>query len=159
MVGVYKSLTDFLPMLEEDKIGDWAIDRVNDGTLEHPIQMPFVNYSRLVREVEDAIYDFEQMHPEYGLNRYSSILEANSIEWGMDSMSAKDVSVLDGKCIMAMLMGAVRAERFCDGALLGFFKKGCIKKWLERLKEIDELESVRVRRESDYLIRYTGLPC
>ena len=151
MVGVYKSLTDFLPMLEEDKIGDWAIDRVNDGTPEHPIQMPFVNYSRLVREVEDAIYDFEQMHPEYGLNRYSSILEANGIEWGMDSMSAKDVSVLDGKCIMAMLMGAVRAERFCDGALLGFFKKGCIKKWLERLKEIDELESVRVRRESDYL--------
>ena len=32
MVGVYKSLTDFLPMLEEDKIGDWMIDRVNDGT-------------------------------------------------------------------------------------------------------------------------------
>lgn len=42
-------------------------------------------------------------------------------------MSAKDVSVLDGKCVMAMLLGAVRAERFCDGALLGFFKKGCIK--------------------------------
>ena len=42
MVVVYKSLTDFLPMLEEDKIGDWAIDRVNDGTPEHPIQMPFV---------------------------------------------------------------------------------------------------------------------
>ncbi len=98
-----------------------------------------------------CLYDFEQMHPEYGLNRYSSILEANGIEWEMDSMSAKDVSVLDGKCIMAMLMGAVRAERFCDGALLGFFKKGCIKKWLERLKEIDELESVCVRRESDYL--------
>ena len=45
MVGVYKSLTDFLPMLEEDKIGDWMIERVNDGTPEHPIQMPFVNYS------------------------------------------------------------------------------------------------------------------
>ena len=28
MVVVYKSLTDFLPMLEEDKIGDWVIDRV-----------------------------------------------------------------------------------------------------------------------------------
>lgn len=46
-------------MLEEDKIGNWAIDRVNDGMPEHPIQMPFLNYSRLVREVEDAIYDFE----------------------------------------------------------------------------------------------------
>lgn len=66
MAGVYKSLTDFLPMLEEDKIGDWAIDRVNDGTPEHPIQMPFVNYSKLFREVEDAIYNFEQMHLEYG---------------------------------------------------------------------------------------------
>ena len=57
MVGVYKSLTDFLPMFEEDKIEDWAIDCVNDGTPEHLIQMPFVNYSRLVREVEDTIYD------------------------------------------------------------------------------------------------------
>ncbi len=127
MAGVYKSLTDFLPMLEEDKIGDWAIDRVNDGTPEHPIQMPFVNYSKLIREVEDAIYNFEQMHPEYGQNRYSSILEANGIEWGMDSMSAKDVSVLDGKCVMAMLLGTVRAERFYDGALLGFSKKVVLK--------------------------------
>ena len=151
MVGVYKSLTDFLLMLEEDKIGDWAIDRVNGGTPEHPIQMPFVNYSRLIREVEDAIYDFEQNHPEYELNSYSNILKTNGIEWGMDSMSDKDVSELDGKCVMAMLMGAVRAERFCDGALLGFFKKGCIKKWLERLKEIDKSGSVCVRRECDYL--------
>jgi hypothetical protein len=32
---------------------------------------------------------------------------------------------------------SIRAERFCDGALLGFFEKGCVGKWLERLKEID----------------------
>ena len=35
--------------------------------------------------------------------------------------------------------------------MLGFFKKGCIKKWLERLKEIDESGGVRVCRESEYL--------
>jgi hypothetical protein len=34
-------------------------------------------------------------------------------------------------------MGAIRAERFCDGALLGFFKDGYILKWLKRLKDID----------------------
>ena len=113
------------------------IEQVNDGTSEHPIQMPSVNYTKIVQEVEDAIYDFEQNHLEYELNRYGNSVEANGIEWGMDSMSAKDVSVLDGKCVMALLMSAVRAERFCDGALLGFFKEGCIKKWLERLKEID----------------------
>lgn len=118
---------------------------------EHPIQMPVVNYTRFVRELENAIYDFEQNHPEYELNCYGNILKANDIEWGMDSMSDKDVSELDGKCVMAMLMGAVRAERFCDGALLGFFKKGCIKKWLERLKEIDESGSVCACRESEYL--------
>ena len=151
MSELYKSLTDFLPMLENDKIGDWVIDQMNDGTPEHPIQMPVVNYTKIVRQVEGAIYDFEQIHPEYELNRYGNILKANGIEWGMDSMSDKDVSELDGKCVMAMLMGAVRAERFCDGALLGFFEKGCIKKWLERLKEIDEPGSVRVHRECDYL--------
>lgn len=151
MADTYKTLTDFLPMLEDDKFGDWVIDRENDGTPEHPTQMPFVNYSRLVGEVEDAIYDFERLHPEYGLNRYGSILEDNGIEWGMDSMSAKDISGLDGKCIMAMLMGTVRAERFCDGALLGFFENGCIKRWLERLKEIDEPESVPAHRENNFL--------
>ena len=113
--------------------------------------MPVVNYTRIVRELENVIYDFEQNHPEHELNRYGNILKANGIEWGMDSMSDKDVSELDGKCVMAMLMGAVRAERFCDGALLGFFKKGCIKKWLERLKEIDESGSVCACRESEYL--------
>lgn len=51
-------------------------------------------------------------------------------------MSAYDVSALDAQCVMALIMGAVRAERFCDGALLGFFKDGSIKKWLERLKEV-----------------------
>ena len=29
------------------------------------------------------------------------------------------------------------AERFCDGALPGFFENGSIARWLERLKELD----------------------
>lgn len=43
-------------------------------------------------------------------------------------MSDADVSSLDAQCVMALIMGAVLAERFCDGALLGFFKDGSIKK-------------------------------
>ncbi len=34
-------------------------------------------------------------------------------------------------------MGAIRAERFCDGALLSFFKDGYMLKWLKRLKALD----------------------
>lgn len=137
MVEKYKALTDFLSRMDNDEIGYWTIDHVNDGTSEHPKQMPFVNYSGMVRDFEKAVYEFEKRNPDYELNHYGSILETNGIEWSMESMTEKDVSNLDGKCIVAILLGAVRAERFCDGALLDFFKNGAIKKWLERLKEID----------------------
>ncbi len=38
------------------------------------------------------------------------------------------------------IVGAIRAERFCDGALLGFLENGCVVKWLERLKQIDDIK-------------------
>ena len=134
---MYEGLTDILGELPQGEYGSWIIDHENDGSPEHPIQMPFVSYSGLVRKFMDAVYTFEKNHPEYGLNRYRDILEQNGIKWGSVSMDAVDVSGKDGICVMALLLGAVRAERFCDGALLGFFQKGSIQRWLERLKEID----------------------
>lgn len=133
----FKNLIKYLPLLEDDNFGTWIIDRENDGTPEHPIQMPFVNYSEMVHNFIKDVYDFEEKNKDFELTRYGEILEKNGLEWGSKSMSEADVSYLDGQCIMALIIGAVRAERFCDGALLGFFKDGSIKKWLERLKEID----------------------
>ncbi len=133
----FENLIKYLPLLEDDNIGAWIIDRENDGTPEHPIQMPFVNYSEMVHNFIKDVYDFEEKNKDFELTRYGEILEKNGLEWGSKSMSEADVSSLDGQCIMALIMGAVRAERFCDGALLGFFKDGSIKKWLERLKKID----------------------
>ena len=135
---MYEGLTDMLGELSQREYGSWIIDRENDGSPEHPIQMPFVMYSEFVRKFMDTVFTFEKNHPEYGLNRYRDILEQNGIKWGSISMDAVDVSGKDGICVMALLLGAVRAERFCDGALLGFFQKGSIQRWLERLKEIDE---------------------
>lgn len=57
-------------------------------------------------------------------------------------MKNVDVSKFDGKVVMVLLMGAVRAKRFCDGALLEFCKDGSIIKWLERLKGLDQSELV-----------------
>lgn len=51
------------------------------------------------------------------------------LEWGV---------VKEGDIIAAKGRGAVRAERFCDGALLDFFESGSVLKWLERLKTIDK---------------------
>lgn len=56
-------------------------------------------------------------------------------------MSIADVSELDGRTVIALLVGAMRADRFSDGAFLGFCKNGSIIRWLERLKAIDESKS------------------
>lgn len=134
---MYESLTKYLLEFPGDEKGMWVIDKENDGTPEHPIQMPYVNYSMLVRNFTDDVYSFVDKHQEMGLRSYAEILKENGIEWGMDSMSTAVVENLDEKCVLAMILGAVRAERFCDGALLGFFENGSMARWIERLKKLD----------------------
>lgn len=135
---MFEELVGLIDKIKDDSIGEWIIDKKNDGTIEHPIQMPFVIYSMIVRLFEQAVYSFEEDHPEFELNRYGSILERYDIKWETQSMSTVDVSKMDGQGVMALIMAAVRAERFCDGALKEFFENGSIEKWLLRLKEIDE---------------------
>lgn len=134
----FEILTKYLPQLSDDSFGTWIIDRENDGTLEHPIQMPYVRYTEMVDHFVHDAYAFMEANEDFELNRYGEILQQNGLEWGSKSMSETDVSDKDARCIMAMIMGAVRAERFCEGALLGFFRDGSIRRWLERLKEMDE---------------------
>lgn len=133
----FTELTKYLSLMEDDNIGSWIIDRENDGTPEHPIQMPFVNYSEMVHRFIDDVYNFSDNNKDFELTRYGEILERNGLEWGTKSMSEADVFSLDAQCVMALIMGAVRAERFCDGALLDFFKDGSIRRWLKRLHELD----------------------
>ena len=139
---MYESLTALLNEIKTDSIGEWIVDRENDGSPEHPIQFPFVHYSECVKRFEHEVYTFDKEHPEYELHNYSYTLESHNIEWGSRSMKMADVSKLSGKTVMALLMGAVRAERFCDGALKAFFEDGNIEKWLTRLKEIDEMGDI-----------------
>ena len=144
--GIFGSFVDLVDELKEDSIGEWIIDRENDGTPEHPIQMPFVEYSEVVRKFEKTVYDFEREHPEYGLNRYNSILERCGVDWGTESMSTVDVSNMDAQSVMALMMGAVRSERFCDGALKEFFENGSIERWLYRLRDIEKNGEVLISK-------------
>lgn len=131
-------LTKYIPMIQTDNFGEWVIDKESDGTPEHPIQMPFVGYSEMVNNFIDDVYTFEEINKDMELTRYEGILKENGLEWGTDSMKNVDVSILNEQCVLALIMGAVRAERFCDDTLLDFFKGGYILKWLEWLKTIDE---------------------
>lgn len=135
---MFESLTKFLPQLEKDqRYGDWIIDRESKGTMDDPITAPFVNYGETARGIEGAIYAFIDEHPEFDLTNYSGILEKNGLKGNGGSIADADASSLDGQTIMALLVRAVRAERFCDGALLDFFEGGYIQRWIERLQEID----------------------
>ena len=129
---MYEKLTNLLPELSDSKAGEWIIDHKNDGTEEHPIQFPFVVYAEAVTKLEDNINAFEKEHPELSLNKYSAILEEQGVKWDMRSMSS---------AVAALLLGAVRAEHFCDGALKEFVENGSVKRWLERLAEIDNTAS------------------
>lgn len=134
----YEGITKYISQIEECTAGKWVIDKENDGTPEHPIHVPYVKYSKIIDAFIDDVYRFENENPDYQLNHYYDILKNNGIEWNRASMKEADVSVLDERCVMALIMGAVRTENFSDGALLAMLEDGSILKWLNRLKEIDE---------------------
>ena len=133
----YNILTKYIPIIQTGPFGHWIIDRENNGTPEHPIQMPYVDYSETVKHFIDDVYTFEKRNKKLGLTHYQEILNDNGLKWENKVMQEADASVLDAQCVTALIMGAVRAERFCDGALLGFFQTGCIFKWLQRLSSCE----------------------
>ena len=134
----YSALTKYINLLKNDNIGEWSCDKENDGSAERPMHLPFVSYSIAVNNLADDIYKFAKESDEIVPSKYAEILQANGIKWGYDSMMKADASELDAQCILALLIASLRAERFCDGALLGFIKNGAVIRWLKRLHELDE---------------------
>ena len=138
MMKKYSALTKYINLLKNDNAGECICDKENDGSSERPIQLPFVIYSITVHKLADDIYKFAKESDEIVPGKYAEILQANGIKWGYDSMIKADVSVLDAQCILALLIASLRAERFCDGALLDFIESGAVTRWLKRLQELDE---------------------
>lgn len=134
---MYESLTKYLDEFTGTEFGTWIIDKKNDGTPEHPLEFPFVDYSIVVDQFIQDVYSFVDNHEEMGLHSYIKILEDNGIQWSWEPMVNAEVDHLDAQCIIALIYGAIRAERFCDGAILAFLKDGTIVRWLERLKTLD----------------------
>lgn len=134
----YSALTKYINLLKNNNAGEWICDKENDGSSERPIHVPFVSYSIAVNNLADDIYKFAKESNEIVPSKYAEILQANGIEWGYDSMMKADASELDAQCIFALLIASLRAERFCDGALLEFIESGAVARWLKRLQELDE---------------------
>ena len=133
-MGKYDILFKYIDLFSNDTFGEWFFDKENDGSIAHPIQMPYVMYTQAV---DDFVKDVHLCWEKSGLKDYIHILNSHGIEWGSESMSNADINNLPSEAILALLLGAARAERFCDGALLGFLKNGRIIKWLQELKKKD----------------------
>ena len=120
--------------LKGDKFGEWVHDKGHKGTEDDPIHLPFPNYTETVCKFMEAIYNFEKNNPDYKLNEYNEILECN----GYNNIDIKtiDVSSMDEKCIMALLMYLVRGEHFCDGFILTALESGTVQRCFKRLREI-----------------------
>lgn len=138
MMKKYSALTKYINLLKNDNAGEWICDKENDGSSERPMHLPFVIYSITVKKLADDIYKFVKESNEIVPSKYAEILQANGIEWCYDSVMKADASELDAQCILALLIASLRAERFCDGALLGFIESGAVARWLKRLQELDE---------------------
>lgn len=136
----YESLTAFIPKLKESGMGEWIIDKKNDGTPEHPKHMPFVHYDEAVIGLEEGIYQFVDDHEDTGIRHYQDYLENKGIEYRADAIANLDVSELDGLTVVVLMLSIIRQDRFCEGLMLEFCNNGCMTKWLNRLKEIDDSE-------------------
>lgn len=136
----FDKLLGLLEPLETDSIGEWIIDKEHKRTEDDPIHFPYPKYTEVVNELIDAVYEFEHENPEYELRKYGELLKERGLEWGQQSMENADVSNMDAQGIMALFMGMVRGERFCDGAIIGMIKSGAVKKWLIRLQEFKEMQ-------------------
>lgn len=135
---MYESLTELIPELDSAyEYGTWVVDRKHKGTANDPIHFPYVSFGPVMWDFDRRVYTFVDGHPEYDLAHYNDILARSGIEWSTESMEGANASKLDGQTVMALLVASLRADRFCEGALLGFFESGAIRRWLIRLREID----------------------
>lgn len=79
MINGLMSKSEFVT-IQEDSIGEWVFDKENDGTLEHPIQVPYVNYSEMVNNFVDDVYTFHNSNKDMELTRYEDILKDSGLE-------------------------------------------------------------------------------
>lgn len=127
----FDSLTCFIDKVQAEAYGTMTGFQKSGDHL----MMPFATYSKPLHELEEATHKFVDDHSEYGLKDYKTILEKHNL---IPVDGKEDIESMDAQCVLALLFGAFRAERFCDGALLGFCQSGELVRCLKRLKALDE---------------------
>ena len=129
----FDGIIDLEEALKNDTFGEVVRDTTHKGTPDDPIPMPYIKYSEAVRKLMKEVYAFQENNPDYELTRYQETLE----KYGYKEVSFEtDVSNMDSRCLMALFMGLIRGERFCDGLILDALESGAVQRWIARLREL-----------------------
>lgn len=135
-IGKFHLLTKYIVKFEEMvSFGRWITDERE--LKDKPEQIPFVLYDDLVEMFIEEFHHFAEHHLEYKLTNYHSIIKNNGLNLEKESLEKAPLETLDEQCVLALLMGAIRADRFKEGTLFEFFNEGFIVKWLRILQEMD----------------------
>jgi len=135
--GRFVELTNHIADLEvTNSFGELVIDKTHKGTVDDPKHAPYVRYSTIVDEIYEATNVIIAALPG-GSKLDDSTAYLQSIGIDLRGISSLDVSDYDEYCILALLRYVYAQERFSDGFIGHFFRKGHILKWIKRLEEID----------------------
>lgn len=106
--------------------GEWVVDKKSNGTLDDPIQMPYIKFN-------DLVFDFLKDFESFMDISYQETLRENNLDWSYDSITAFDIENADKVLVIAFITAIIRAEKFCDGIILQAINDGYIVRWLESL--------------------------
>ena len=122
--------------LRQDSHGKWHGGIEDKQPEDNTFQMPFVAYTEIAHKLIFEIQDFVDQNPDYELRSYVKVLKERNIEFSQEAFNKVDLDNLDAQGVMAMLVGLMRAERFCEGAFLKNLQNGFIVKCIKRLEII-----------------------
>ena len=133
----YQRLTNYIKVFTDHYCaGKWILGGEKSGGDVRPLRVPFVDY-------DSKIYDFTRDMNGFMDQQYDETLN----NWGVNPQEEKekiDVTEADDKEVLALITYVIRSERICDGEMKSVVESGTMKRWLERLREIDLENSVSV---------------
>ena len=97
-------------------------------------EMSFDQYKSIEWRLQKELCRFEMKHPGLEMNRFIKILEENDLEWSMNEMHAVDVSKLNLKAVLALLVGIFCSEKCIEESQYSFFQDKKIFQCIERLR-------------------------
>lgn len=124
----YERITKYAGELAENP-GKWTEPVMQSGTLRLG---EFVPSEKMRSFVEDFYADYWDEVQEY-----DAILKEAGIDPILTSTADFDMDSLDARTVLALIMKAIRADRFCEGVLGEAAKSGYLDECLNRLNEID----------------------